>query len=71
MIDLIHDAITSPFALAYDQALGNVMMNSGFSTPLSNDNTDFVSNYKKLEKVGNKTLEKTYNKFAENLANGN
>jgi hypothetical protein len=71
MIDLIHDAITSPFALAYDQALSNVMMNSGFSTPLSNDNPDFASNYKKLEKVGNKALEKTYTKFADNLANGN
>jgi hypothetical protein len=71
MIDLIHDAITSPFALAYDQALSNVMMSSGFSTPLSSDNPDFASNYKKLEKVGAKTLEKTYAKFAENLANGN
>ena len=71
MIDLIHDAITSPFALAYDQALSNFMMSTGFSTPLSNDNPDFASNYKKSEKVGNKALEKTYTKFAQNLENGN
>ncbi len=71
MIDLIHDAITSPFALAYDQALSNFMMNSGFSTPLSSDNADFASNYKKYEKVGNKALEKAYQKFAENIENGN
>ena len=71
MIDLIHDAITSPFALAYDQALSNFMMSTSFSTPLSNDNPDFASNYKKSEKVGNKALEKTYTKFAQNLENGN
>ena len=71
MIDLIHDAITSPFALAYDQALSNFMMQTCFSTPLSNDNADFASNYKKSEKVGKKALEKAYTKFAENLANGN
>ena len=71
MIDLIHDTITDPFALAYDQALSNFMMSSCFSSPLGSNNTDFASNYKKYEKVGNKALEKAYAKFADNLANGN
>ena len=71
MIDLIHDTITDPFALAYDQALSNFMMSSCFSSPLGSNNTDFASNYKKYEKVGNKALEKTYAKFADNIANGN
>ena len=71
MVDLIHDTITGPFAVAYDSALSNVMMQSGFSAPLSAHSTDFASNYKKNEKIGNKALEKTYQKFAENLENGN
>ena len=71
MIDLIHDTITDPFALAYDSALSGFMMQSCFSSPLGSNNTDFASNYKKYEKVGNKTLEKAYAKFAENLENGN
>ncbi len=71
MIDLIHDTITGPFAVAYDSALSNFMLQTCFSTPLSSNNTDFASAYKKSEKVGNKGLAKAYEKFAENLANGN
>ena len=71
MIDLIHDTITGPFALAYDNALSGFMLQSCFSTPLGSNNTDFASCYKKSEKVGSKALQKTYEKFAENLENGN
>jgi hypothetical protein len=71
MIDLIHDTITGPFALAYDNALSGFMLQSCFSTPLGSNNTDFASCYKKSEKVGAKALEKVYQKFAENLENGN
>ena len=71
MVDLIHDTITDPFAVAYDSTLSNFMMQNSFSAPLTNHNADFASVYKKLEKMGNKALESTYEKFAENLENGN
>ena len=34
-------------------------------------NTDFAYSYKKLEKVADKSLEKTYKNFLANLGNGN
>ena len=71
MVDLIHDTITGPFAVAYDSALSNVMMQMSFSAPLQAHSTDFSSTYKKLERMGGKALQKAYDKFAENLANGN
>ncbi len=71
MIDLIHDAISSPFPVAYDSMLSNFMLNSTFSTPLQSNSTDFASAYKRMEKASKKTLEKASNAFAANLANGN
>ena len=71
MIDLIHDTITGPFPLAYDNALSGFMLSTCFSSPLGSNSTDFSSAYQKSEKAATKSLEKTYNKFAENLENGN
>ena len=71
MIDLIHDTITSPFAVAYNTVLGGHMLANAFLTPLGSKLTDFVSNYKKIEKPANKVLDKVYESFANNLLNGN
>ena len=71
MIDLIHDSICSPFAVAYDSALSNFMLSTCFSAPLQANNSDFASAYKKSEKAANKILEKATNAFAEVLLSGN
>ena len=71
MIDLIYDAITSPFAVGYNEVLGSNMLGNAFLTPLGAKQTDFASNYKKLEKSADKILGKVYESFAANLAGGN
>ncbi|MBQ4592456.1 MAG: hypothetical protein IJP32_01135 [Clostridia bacterium] len=71
MIDLIHDSITSPFAVTYNTLLGNYMLATAFLTPLGSQQTDFASNYKKIEKGANKMLGRVYESFANNLLNGN
>ena len=71
MIDLIHDTITSPFAVAYNGTLGGYMLGSAFLTPLGSQQTDFASNYKKIEKGANKMLERVYESFLSNLEGGN
>ena len=71
MVDLIHDNINNPFANTYDMALSDFMKGKCFSTPLQSNSTDFASAYQKNLKAAEKTLTKMYDKFAENLANGN
>lgn len=71
MIDLIHDTITSPFAVAYNGTLGGYMLGTAFLTPLGSKVTDFASNYKKIEKPANKVLEKTYEAFVDCIMSGN
>ncbi|MBE6710089.1 MAG: hypothetical protein E7579_03110 [Ruminococcaceae bacterium] len=71
MIDLIHDTITSPFAVAYNGTLGGYMLGTAFLTPLGSKLTDFASNYKKIEKAANKVLDRTYQSFLSNLEGGN
>jgi ABC-type sugar transport system, periplasmic component len=62
MIDIIHDSISSPFALAYDSAIGSFMMSGCFCTPLTSKKTDFASFYAKGE-------AKAVEKMAELVAN--
>ena len=71
MIDLIHDAITGPFPVAYDSMLSNFMLQSTFSSQLQSHSSDFASAYKKMEKAAKKMLDKVSTSFANNLANGN
>lgn len=71
MIDLIHDTICTPFAVAYDSALANFMLSSTFSVPLTAGSSDFTSYYAKLSKAAGKSLEKVYNAFEKVLENGN
>ncbi|MBQ4592457.1 MAG: hypothetical protein IJB20_10520 [Clostridia bacterium] len=71
MIDLIHDTITSPFAVAYNGTLGGNMLGSAFLTPLGSKVTDFASNYKKIEKAANKVLDRVYESFVNNIMSGN
>ena len=58
MIDLIHDTIGSPFAVAYNTTLGDFMLGVCFCTPLGNKSADFASAYKKNQKKSKKDLEK-------------
>ena len=71
MIDLIHDTITSPFAVAYNGTLGGYMLGTAFLTPLGSKQTDFASNYKKIEKGANKMLDRVCESFVNNLMGGN
>ncbi len=71
MIDLIHDTITSPFAVAYNGTLGGYMLGTAFLTPLGSQLTDFASNYKKLEKAADKMLNRVYESFVNNIMSGN
>lgn len=58
MIDLIHDSIGSPFAVAFNTTLGDFMLGVCFCTPLGNGSTDFASAYKKNQKKSVKDLKK-------------
>lgn len=71
MIDLIHDSISTPFPVAYNNMLGDFLLATCFANPLGNKNTDFASAYKKGEKAANKLLERTYASFADCLMSGN
>ncbi len=68
MIDLIHDSITSPFAVAYNGVLGDFLLAKCFLTPLGAKQTDFASAYAKNEAAGQKTLDKVLAQFEESLA---
>jgi len=68
MIDLIHDSISSPFAVAYDDSLGEFMLRTCFCTPLGSNKTDFASAYKKNQKASKKYLEALTEKFTNVLA---
>lgn len=68
MIDLIHDSITSPFAVAYNGVLGDFLLAKCFLTPLGGKKTDFASAYAKNEPAGQKTLDRVLGEFAESLA---
>ncbi len=57
IIDLIHDSITSPFALAYNNILGGMLLANCFLTPLGSKKTDFASGYASAESAGQKALE--------------
>lgn len=71
MIDLIHDSISTPFPVAYNNMLGDFLLATCFANPLGSKNTDFASAYKKGEKAANKLLERTYASFADCLMSGN
>ncbi len=71
MIDLIHDSITSPFAVAYDQSFGNFLLRSVFLDPLANDSINFSSNYTKFVKAANKLMQRLSASFQEVISGGN
>lgn len=68
MIDLIHDSITSPFALAYNAVLNDFIMRNTFLVPLSEEKTDFASNYAANESAGQAALDKLVESFRANLS---
>lgn len=71
MIDLIHDSICSPFAVAYDVTLGNFLLANVFLNPLANDNINFSSSYEKYEKPAKKLLERVTESFNSVIEAGN
>ena len=71
MIDLIHDSITSPFALAYNNILGGMLLANCFLTPLGSQKTDFASGYASAEKAGNQKLDELVAAFEEVVARQN
>lgn len=71
MIDLIHDSICSPFAVAYDNTLGNFLLRNVFLDPLANDSINFVSSYEKYEKLAIKLLNRTTEAFRAVREGGN
>lgn len=71
MIDLIHDSITSPFALAYNNILGDTLLAKPFLTPLGAKQADFASSYASSEKVGLQKLDELVAAFEEVVARQN
>lgn len=71
MIDLIHDSICSPFAVAYDSTLGNFLLANVFLNPLANNSINFASSYEKNEKLAIKLLNRTTDAFKSVLESGN
>ena len=65
MIDLIHDSITSPFALAYNNILGGMLLANCFLTPLASNKIDFASGYATAESAGQKALDDLVEAFEE------
>ena len=63
MVDLIHDSISSPFAVAYDNTLGNFLLRNVFLDPLANNNINFASNYDRYVKAATKLLGRTTDGF--------
>ncbi len=63
MIDIIHDSICSPFAIAYDSTLGNFLLRNCLLDRVAENSSDFASAYKKYEKAGAKLLDRTYESF--------
>ncbi len=63
IIDLIHDSITSPFALAYNNILGGMLLANCFLTPLGSKKTDFASGYAAAESAGQAKLEELIASF--------
>ena len=63
MVDLIHDSISSPFAVAYDSTLGNFLLRNVFLDPLANNNINFASNYDRYLKAATKLLGRTTDGF--------
>lgn len=68
MIDLIHDSITSPFALAYNDVLDNFILRATFIDPLIDKRTDFASSYASKESAGQAALDKLVESFRANLS---
>ena len=65
MIDLIHDSITSPFALAYNNILGGMLLANCFLTPLGSKKVDFASGYASAEKAGQQKLDELVEAFTK------
>ncbi|MBR5445828.1 MAG: hypothetical protein IKV57_06890 [Clostridia bacterium] len=65
MIDLIHDSITSPFALAYNNILGDMLLAKCFLTPLGSKQADFASAYAKNESAGQQKLDELVAAFTD------
>ena len=62
MIDIIHDHYGNGFALAWSNALSGILLQGTFSSCIENNNTDFASKCKSMEKPANKQLEKIISK---------
>lgn len=71
MIDIIHDSICSPFAVAYDSTLGNFLLRNVFLDPLANNSVNFASSYSKFEKLAIKLLDRTTEAFKSVRESGN
>ena len=67
MVDLIHDSICSPFAVAYDSTLGNFLLRNVFLDPLANNNINFASSYDRYQKAATKLLNRTTDSFKDLL----
>ena len=69
--NLIHDGITGPFPVAYDAGFGGFMITNCFSKPVNENSTDFASACAQNVGAAETAVRETYDKFMENLENGN
>lgn len=71
MIDLIHDSVSSPFAVTYNNVLSQIPLQHCFLLPMIANNNDFVSVYDSVETPGKKALDNLVNAFKELKAKEN
>lgn len=64
MIDIIHDSIRTDFAFVYYASLNNIGMI--YRTLVTAKSSDFMSEYAKLEKSAQKSLDKLITAYTEN-----
>lgn len=65
MLDIIRYNVSCVFPVAYGNYCANLPLYYAFSVPLTNKNTNFMSNYEKKEKGAQKKLDELWEAFKE------
>lgn len=65
MLDIIRYNISCVFPVAYGNYCANLPLYNAFTMPLTNKNSNFMSNYEKKEKGAQKKLDELWNAFKE------
>ncbi len=64
MLDIIRDGLDNAFPLAYNNYTNNFILADTFATPVSKNNTDFMSNYTKKVKAAQPKLDALWDAYS-------